>query len=200
MPGRMLIPALKGSSMRVNHLLPAILLVMVPLAAARAALPRFPQPFGDRIVFVASGSVWSVPKSGGTATRLTSAPGQDMFPRVSPDGKWIAYTEASKAGTDIWVIPAAGGAARRLTFTPATEAGTGGRHGPDNMVVTWTADSRSVVYLSKRDQWNGWIQNLYQVPVAGGAPTPLEIDSAVGLATFGPDGHSIVYNRIFRNF
>jgi tricorn protease len=186
--------------MIINRLLPAILLVMAPLAATRAALPRFPQPFGDRIVFIANGNVWSIPKSGGTAVRLTSAPGQDMLPRVSPDGKWIAYTEASKAGTDIWVIPAAGGAARRLTFHPATEAGTGGRHGPDNMVVTWTPDSRNILYLSKRDQWNSWIQNLYEVPVAGGLPTPMPIDSAVGLATFGPDGHTIAYNRIFRNF
>ncbi len=173
---------------------------MVPMMAAHAALPRFPQPFGQRIVFVANGNMWSVPRSGGTAVRLTSAPGQDMFPRVSPDGKWIAYTEASKAGTDIWVIPAIGGTARRLTFHPTTEAGTGGRHGPDNMVVTWTPDSRSVVYLTKADQWNGWIQNLYEVPVAGGLPTPLAIDSEVGLASFGPDGHSIAYNRIFRNF
>ena len=189
-----------GLSMIVNRSLPAIFLVLAPLMASHAALPRFPQPFGDRIVFVANGNVWSVPKSGGTAVRLTSAPGQDMLPRVSPDGKWVAYTEANKAGTDIWVIPAAGGAARRLTFYPATEAGTGGRHGPDSMVVTWTPDSKSVVYLSKRDQWNSWIQSLYEVPVAGGLPTPLPIDSAVGLATFGPDGHSIAYNRIFRNF
>ena len=186
--------------MTVNRLLPAILLVMAPLMATRAALPRFPQPYSDKIVFVADGNVWSVPKSGGTAVRLTSAPGQDMFPRVSPDGKWIAYTEAGKAGTDIWVIPAAGGAARRLTYNPATEAGTGGRHGPDNMVVTWTPDSRNVVYLSKRDQWNSWIQNLYEVPVAGGLPTPLPIDSAVGLLAYWPDGHTIAYNRIFRNF
>ncbi len=186
--------------MIIKHLLPAILLVTAPLTASRAALPRFPQPFGDRIVFVANGNLWSVPKSGGTAVRLTSAPGQDMFPRVSPDGKWIAYTEASKAGTDIWVIPAAGGAAQRLTFHPATEPGTGGRHGPDNMVVTWTPDSRNVVYLSKRDQWNGWIQNLYEVPVTGGLPTRMPIDSAVGLLTFAPDGHTIAYNRIFRNF
>ena len=186
--------------MIIKRLLPAILLVTAPLMASRAALPRFPQPFGERIVFVANGNLWSVPKSGGTAVRLTSAPGQDMFPRVSPDGKWIAYTEASKAGTDIWVIPAAGGAAQRLTFHPATEPGTGGRHGPDNMVVTWTPDSRNVVYLSKRDQWNGWIQNLYEVPVAGGLPTRMPIDSAVGLLTFAPDGHTIAYNRIFRNF
>ncbi len=186
--------------MIIKHVLPVVLLAVAPLMAARAALPRFPQPFGDRIVFVANGNVWSIPKCGGTALRLTSAPGQDMFPRVSPDGKWIAYTEASKAGTDIWVVPAAGGAAQRLTFHPATEAGTGGRHGPDNMVVTWTPDSQNVVYLSKRDQWNGWIQNLYEVPVAGGPPTRMPIDSAVGLLCYGPDGHTIAYNRIFRNF
>ena len=112
--------------------------VLALATAARAALPRFPQPYGDRIVFVANGNVWSVSKTGGTAVRLTSAPGQDMFPRASPDGRWIAYTEATRAGTNIWVIPAEGGQARRLTFEPTTEYSTGGRHGPDSMVVTWT--------------------------------------------------------------
>ncbi|MBV8683131.1 MAG: PD40 domain-containing protein [Caulobacteraceae bacterium] len=184
----------------MNRLLLATAATVLMAGAAQAALPRFPQPYGDRIVFVADGNVWSVAKTGGTAERLTSAPGQDMFPRASPDGRWIAYTEASNAGTDIWVIPAAGGAARRLTFHPATEAGTGDRHGPDNMVVTWTPDSKAVVFLTKRDAWNSWIVNLYEVPVAGGEATPLPIDSAVGLATFGPDGHTIAYNRIFRNF
>jgi tricorn protease len=186
--------------MIIQRLLPVLLLSMAPLPGVGGALPRFPQPFGDRIVFVADGNVWSIPKAGGTAVRLTSAPGQDMFPRVSPDGKWIAYTEASKAGTDIWVVPAAGGAARRLTFHPATETGTGGRHGPDNMVVTWTPDSQNVVYLTKRDQWNAWIQNLYEIPVSGGLPNRMPIDSAVGLVSFAPDGHTIAYNRIFRNF
>jgi tricorn protease len=115
--------------MTVNRLLPAILLVMAPLMATRAALPRFPQPYSDKIVFVADGNVWSVPKSGGTAVRLTSAPGQDMFPRVSPDGKWIAYTEAGKAGTDIWVIPAAvAGLYVRRRAAPDIQPGDRGRH------------------------------------------------------------------------
>ncbi len=186
--------------MSLKRLMSALLLATASAGAAHAALPRFPQPYGDRIVFVADGNIWSVPKAGGSAQRLTSAPGQDMFPRVSPDGKWIAYTEASRAGTDVWVIPAAGGAARRLTYHPTTEAGTGGRHGPDNMVVTWTPDSQAVVYLSKGDQWNSWIQDMYKVPVTGGAPMAMPIDSMVGLATFAPDGHTIAYNRIFRNF
>ncbi|HEY2049873.1 MAG TPA: S41 family peptidase [Caulobacteraceae bacterium] len=183
----------------MNWRLLATTAAVLAAGTAQAALPRFPQPYGDRIVFVADGNVWAVAKTGGTAERLTSAPGQDLFPRVSPDGRWIAYTEASNAGTDIWVIPAAGGAARRLTFHPAAEPGTGGRHGPDNMVVTWTPDSKAVVFLTKRNAWNDWIQNLFEIPVAGGEPTPLPIDSAVGLATFGPDGHTIAYNRIFRN-
>ncbi len=167
---------------------------------ARAAIPRFPQPTASGVVFVADGNIWEVPRAGGTAVRLTSASGQDMFPRVSPDGKWIAYTEASNAGTDVWVIPAAGGAARRLTFHPTVEAGTGGRHAPDNMVVTWTPDSNAVVYLSKANQWNGWIAEADAVPVAGGPSVKLPIDTAVGLLTYAPDGHTIAYNRIFRNF
>jgi tricorn protease len=189
--------------MQISRFAAALLLTTAVMAAttvAHAALPRFPQPYGDRIVFVADGNLWSVSKAGGEAERLTSAPGQDMFPRASPDGKWIAYTEASRAGVDVWVIPAGGGTARRLTYHPTTEAGTGGRHGPDNMVVTWTPDSQNVVYLSKGDQWNSWIQYMYKVPVMGGAPIAMPIDSAVGLATFAPDGHTIAYNRIFRNF
>ena len=185
---------------RLFPLSAVVVSLLVAAQSAVAAIPRFPQPFGDRIVFVADGNLWSVPQTGGTALRLTSAPGQDMMPRVSPDGRWIAYTEASRAGTDIWVIPSGGGAARRLTFHPPTEPGTGGRHGPDDMVVTWTPDSKSVVFLSKRDQWNGQIQNLFEVPLDGGAATRLPIDSAVGLATYAPDGHTIAYNRIFRNF
>ncbi|HEX7639489.1 MAG TPA: S41 family peptidase, partial [Burkholderiaceae bacterium] len=174
--------------------------LLLACGALQAAIPRFPQPYASGIVFVADGNVWTVPRAGGTATRLTSAPGQDFFPRVSPDGRWIAYTETSHAGSDVWVIPAGGGLARRLTFHPPTEPGTGGRHGPDDMVVTWTPDSKAVVFLTKRDQWNAWIQNLYQVPVAGGPATPLPIDSAVGLASYGPDGHTLAYNRIFTNF
>ena len=153
--------------MTLSRTLLAILLTTVSTTAAQAALPRFPQPYGDRVVFVADGNVWSVGKTGGAAERLTSAPGQDMFPRVSPDGAWIAYTEASKAGTDIWVIPSAGGPARRLTYHPTTEGGTGGRHGPDNMVVTWTPDSKYVVYLTKRDQRNQQKRHLFLRPRHG---------------------------------
>ncbi|MEJ0045955.1 MAG: hypothetical protein WDN04_07420 [Rhodospirillales bacterium] len=44
--------------------------------------------------------------------KLTSDPGQDMMPRYSPDGKWIAFTANYQGNVDVYVIPAGGGAAR----------------------------------------------------------------------------------------
>jgi tricorn protease len=166
---------------------------------AQAALPRFPNSHAGQIVFVADGNLWTVPSAGGTATRLTSDPGQDMMPRYSPDGKWIAFTGSYQGNEDVYVIPAAGGAARRLTYQSDLYEGTGGRHGPNNMVVTWTPDSQNIVFLSRRKAWNPWIAQLFQVPVTGGLPTALPLDNG-GLLTYDPDGHSIAYNRIFRNF
>jgi tricorn protease len=181
----------------------ALVLTLLACAAltppARAALPRYPNEHGGQIVFVADGNLWQVGRDGGVAQRLTSDPGQDMMPRYSPDGKWIAFTASYQGNVDVYVIPAGGGTARRLTFQSDIYEKTGGRHGPDNMVVTWTPDSKNIVFLSRRTAWNSWINLLFEVPLGGGLPTPLPLDSG-GLLTYGPDGHSVAYNRIFRNF
>ncbi len=171
-------------------------------AAARAAAPtlmRFPNAHGDRIVFVAHGNLWTVPRQGGTAERLTADPGQDLMPRYSPDGRWIAFTASYQGNQDVYVIPAGGGEARRLTFHSDVVARAPDRWGPDNMVVTWTPDSRNIVFMSRRMDWNPSVHRLFQVPLAGGLATPLPLDRG-GLMTYGPDGHSIAYTRIFRDF
>ncbi len=165
-----------------------------------AALLRFPTLHGDRIVFEAYGNLWQVGRAGGTASRLTSEPGFELMPRYSPDGNWIAFTGEYQGNRDVYVIPAGGGTARRLTFhsdVTAEEAPT--RWGPDNMVVGWTPDSRKIVFLSRRDAWNSWYGRLFTVPLEGGLPQPLPLDRG-GLLSYGPDGHTIAYNRIFRNF
>ncbi len=170
--------------------------------SAVASLPRFPTASNGMIVFVADGNLWRVPRAGGTAQRLTSDPGEDIMPRYSPDGNWIAFTASYQGNVDVYVIPAIGGSARRLTFQSdidGIDSGNGGRMGPNNMVVTWTPDSKNVVFLSRREAWNTWIAKLFTVPIAGGPPVALPLDSG-GLLTYGPDGHSIAYNRIFSNF
>jgi tricorn protease len=166
---------------------------------AQTELARFPTLHGNNVVFVAGGNLWAVDRAGGTARRLTSDPGQDMMPRFSPDGKWIAFTASYEGNEDVYVIPAGGGQALRLTHHSDVFFPPVSRRGPDNMVVTWTPDSKNVVFLTRAAAWNSWITKLYAVPVGGGLPVALPLDSG-GLASYGPDGHTIAYNRIFRDF
>ena len=162
-------------------------------------LMRYPTLSGNTIVFVAHDNLWSVPRAGGTASRLTADEGRDVMPRYSPDGRWIAFTGEYQGNRDVYVIPAGGGAARRLTFTSDIVPEATLRSGPNNMVVTWTPDSKNIVFLSRRMAWNNWINRLFTVPLGGGLATVMPLDRG-GFLSYSPDGKQIAYNRIFRNF
>jgi tricorn protease len=177
----------------------ALLLPALAGAQATATLTRYPALHGDAIVFEAHGNLWRVSRSGGRAERLTSEPGFDLMPRFSPDGRWIAFTGGYQGNVDVYVIPATGGVARRLTFHSDAEDDSPLRFGPDNMVVTWTPDSRRIVFLSRREAFNSWFGRLFSVPVEGGYPEALPLDKG-GLLSYGPDGHRVAYERIFTNF
>ena len=177
----------------------ALLLLAAGNAQAGSTLMRYPTLHGDSVVFEAHGNLWEVNRAGGTAHRLTTDPGFDIMPRFSPDGQWIAFTGQYRGNTDVYVIPAGGGDARRLTFHSDVVPDAPLRWGPDNMVVTWTPDSRNIVFLSRRNTFNSWFGQLFTVPLTGGLPTQLPIPKG-GMLTYSPDGNSIAYNRIFRNF
>jgi len=180
------------------------LLLLGLLGTARAApsehtLMRYPTLHQNTIVFVAHDNLWSVPRTGGTATRLTADDGRDLLPRFSPDGRWIAFTGEYQGNTDVYVIPAGGGTAQRLTFTSDVMPDPPLRWGPNNMVVTWTPDSKSIVFLTRLDAWNSQIARLFTVPVTGGLPQAMPLDRG-GFLSYSPEGKQIAYNRIFRNF
>jgi len=75
-------------------LLPARLLQPGVTAASpqETRLMRYPDISKDQVVFVYAGDLWISPRAGGPARRLTSHPGDELFPKFSPDGKWIAFT------------------------------------------------------------------------------------------------------------
>ena len=162
-------------------------------------LTRYPTLSGNSIVFVAHDNLWSVPRTGGTASRLTADEGRDVMPRFSPDGRWIAFTGEYQGNRDVYVIPATGGSARRLTFTSDIAPEVSLRAGPNNLVVTWTPDSRNIVFLSRRMAWNSWINRLFTVPADGGLPVVMPLDRG-GFLSYSPDAKQIAYNRIFTNF
>ena len=165
---------------------------------AEGRLMRFPDVHGDKIVFTYGGDLWLGSTSGGVARRITTNPGQELFAKFSPDGKWIAFTAQYDGNFNVYVMPSDGGQPKQLTFEP-DQVAVPERMGPNNEVITWTPDSKSIVFLSRRNTFNDWFGRLFTIGVEGGLPVQLPLDKG-GLTSFSPDGTKIAYNRIFRNF
>jgi Tol biopolymer transport system component len=104
--------------------------------------------------------------------RVTSPPAGttgDYYPAFSPDGKQLAFARAvTFPATDLYVLPLSGGQPRRLTFDGLTIEG-----------LTWTADSREIIFSSRR---GGGINSLWRLPVSGG--------NAERVSTIGKDAIS----------
>jgi tricorn protease len=189
-------------SIRLNTagaLLATFGLGLTPAATAQTKLLRFPDIAGDRVAFCYAGDIWAVAASGGTATRLTAHPGLELFPRFSPDGKWIAFTGQYEGDEQVYVIPAEGGQPRQLTYYPA-RGPFAPRHGYDNQVMGWTPDGTAVLFRSLRDADGVRSEGrLYTVPLKGGLPKALPMPTS-GAGDFSPDGKRIAYSPLFRDF
>jgi tricorn protease len=177
------------------------LLMCSGLSLARAqTLMRFPNTHNDKIVFEAHDTLWTASIAGGAAKQLTSGLAHDLMPHFSPDGRWIAFTRISRGSEDVYVVPAEGGKPRRLTFRSSRAGGPGPTFtADDNLVVTWTPDSKNIVFLSRSLAFNWSDLSLFTVSVDGSSPVLLPLGHA-GLMTFGPDGHTVAFTRSFTNF
>ena len=179
-----------------------ILLSCISIALAQempeGRLMRFPDVHKDQIVFSYAGDLWLVSTSGGVARRITTSPGLELFPKFSPDGKWIAFTGQYDGNFNVYIIPSEGGVPKQLTFAPDVGS-IPERMGPNNMVINWFPDSQHILFLSRRDTFNSWFGRLFKVSIDGGLPERLPLPKG-GLTSFSPDGTKIAYNRIFRNF
>src|SRR5258708_25893327 len=107
--------------MRSIHsaVLAAAVLVLLSFASHAAAtkLLRFPDVWHDRIVFSYAGDLWTVGTRGGTATRLTSNPGLELFGKFSPDGRFIAFTGQYGGDEPVYLIPSSGGTPQPPPFS-----------------------------------------------------------------------------------
>jgi tricorn protease len=187
----------------VRRCIAVVILLCATLAISQESqegrLMRFPDVHGDKIAFVYGGDIWLASTSGGAARRITTHPGRELFPKFSPDGKWIAFTGQYDGNFNVYVMSAEGGQPRQLTYYQGGAHPLNDRMGIHNEVVAWTPDSKRIVFLSRRDASNGWIKRPFTVSVEGGLPEPLPMDQG-GLLSFNADGTKVAYNRIFRNF
>jgi tricorn protease len=184
--------------------LTAAMLLIAPAFAADAGvssgtkLLRFPSVHHDRIVFSYAGDLWTAGTEGGTATRLTSHPGLELFAKFSPDGHYLAFTAQYGGDEQVYVMPAGGGVPKQLTFYPAPGP-LAERWGYDNQVYGWTPDGKAVLFRSARDGYTLTEAKLYTVPMSGGGATPLPMPKS-GAGSFSPDGTKIVYSPLWRDF
>jgi tricorn protease len=187
----------------LNHLFSfaifaGLLVCAVANGAAQTKLLRFPDISGERVVFTYGGDLWTAPSAGGSAIRLTSHPGIEVFGKFSPDGKWIAFTGQYDGDEQVYVVSSGGGVPRQLTFYPAKGPLTP-RWGWDNQIYGWSADGKRIIFKSQRDSWALPIARLYSVSVEGGPAEPLPMPEA-GSGDFSPDSSQIVYSPQSRDF
>jgi len=164
------------------------LLLLAPFAGAQTThlLLRNPALSRTQIVFSYAGDLWSVPREGGEATRLTTAPGVETDAVFSPDGSLIAFTGEYDGDVDVFVMPAEGGEPRRLTYHPGEDEAVG-----------WTPDGKRVLFVSSRAVPNDGAR-LYTLPVAGGG-LPDELPLPIALeGSYSPDGSHLAYVPLFQ--
>ena len=170
----------------------------VAAPAEEARLLRFPATNGTDVVFSYAGDLWTVPLKGGEARRLTSHVGYEMFGRYSPDGKTIAFTAEYDGNREVYSIPAQGGEPVRLTYTSTNgRDDLGDRMGPNNMVMTWSPDGKSIVFRNRIG--DGFEGQLWTVSPEGGMPAQIPLPEG-GWCSYSPDGTKLAYNRVMREF
>lgn len=168
-------------------------------AQAETKLLRYPDISGNEVVFCYGGDLWKTKTDGGLAVRLTAHPGQELFPKFSPDGQWIAFTGQYDGDEQVYIMSATGGVPKQLTYYPAAGP-LPPRWGYDHQVYGWTPDGKRVLFRSLRDADGGkTLTGLYTVSVAGGLPEMLPMPTS-GAGDFSPDGRQVLYSPLFRDF
>ena len=176
----------------------ACLLAQAAHADSPTRLLRFPDIQGERLAFVYAGDIYVVNASGGTALRLTSHPGTELYPKLSPDGSQIAFSAEYNGTRQVYVMSSGGGEPRQLTWYSDVGA-MPPRGGTDYRVLDWTPDGRNIVVRMNRLPYDERAGRPYLVPVAGGNETPMPIPESGG-GMMSPDGSKFVYTPIDRDF
>ncbi|MCJ7581503.1 MAG: protease, partial [Candidatus Aminicenantes bacterium] len=98
---------------------------------------RFPTISGNSLIFSAEGDLWIVDIQGGVARRLTTHPGEETNPAISPDGKILAFSASYEGPTELYTMPIEGGLPSRLTYE--SESSTVIGFSPDGQLMYTTS-------------------------------------------------------------
>lgn len=138
---------------------------------------------GSLIAFSFQGDIWTIPATGGKATRLTIHDAYEGHPIFSPDGKQIAFSGSRYGNNDIFVIPTEGGNPRRLTFQSG-----------EDMISSWTQPDKILFSTSREFNAIERPSEVYSISPSGGTETRL-LDAVGFDPVLSPDGRWIAFTR-----
>jgi len=116
--------------------------------------------------------VWIMNQDGSGGKKLTSGPGRNGAPRVTPDGRYILFTSVRSGAPQIWRMEIDGSNPVQLTG------------GGDAQMSDVSPDGKWAFYTSR---------GIWKVPVAGGEPVALPTSHSAGYPSVSPDGKLIAY-------
>ncbi len=158
-------------------------LAAVPLAAQQTHhLLQRPALTSSAIVFNYAGDLWTVPREGGRAQRLTVGVGIETSPVVSADGQTVAFSGEYDGNTDVFTIPLTGGIPKRVTYHPSAD-----------VPVAFTPEGK-IVFRSDRAAQSRYAQ-LFTVPASGGPATQMPLPLAYQ-GNLSADGKFIAYSPL----
>lgn len=129
-------------------------------------------PDGSSIVFELLGDLYRLPSAGGAATPITRGTPYDAQPRVSPDGKWIAFISDRSGSDNLWIVKADGTEPRKLSNESQQAV----------ISPAWTPDS-SYVIASVRATGGTELRMFH---INGGSGITLGAPAAPAAAPAGP--------------
>jgi eukaryotic-like serine/threonine-protein kinase len=129
-----------------------------------------------------SSDIWLIDLARGVPSRLTSDPGNDLYPVWSPDGSRIAFTSIREGQLKIYQKLSSGAGGEEELLKSAEPLG----------IWDWSADGRFILYriLGGKTKNDIWV-----LPMFGDRkPYPLlQTDFNESLAKFSPDGRWVAY-------
>ena len=166
-----------------RHTLPLALVALTAApAAAQPRLLRTPTVSAHDIAFAYANNIWVVERAGGAARRLTSFQGETQNPKLSPDGRTVAFSADYGGNTDVYVVPVEGGQPKRLTWHPGAD-----------VVQGWMPDGKSVVFASGRaSNAPSAAPRFWTVPLDGGPEQAMPMPRAYQ-GKVSPDGRRVAY-------
>jgi len=157
-------------------------------AQVNGRMMQNPDVSKTHIVFSYGGDLWIVPKEGGTALKLSSPEGQELFAKFSPDGSEIAFNGIYGGNFDVYVMPSLGGLPKRVTH-----------HGMTDRLIDWYPDGKNLLFVSSMNSGKQRFNQFYKVDQSGGLPEKLPVPYGE-MASLSPDGKKLAYTPISQAF